>query len=220
LIRTRRHRIALTIVALLVAGCGAPTPTPQPTTAGQPSPPPSVPPGPSGSASSSLPGGSLAASISPTGVAADPTLLDLVPAAAAGATLTYDPATTASVATDPSLARDVSYLATGLARPANAAPDDPNIAIVNAVRVRDPGSASDAWFRDWRDTYDKAACAQAGGLARNAQFDVDGLVVFVGACANGAFTYHVRIGDGAIVLSITSIGPADLGRQIVQRLHR
>jgi hypothetical protein len=153
-------------------------------------------------------------------VAADPTLLDLVPAAAAGATLTYDPATTASVAADPSLARDISYLATGLARPANAAPDDPNIAIVNAVRVRDPGSANDAWFRDWRDTYDKAACAQAGGVARNAQFDVDGLVVFVGACANGAFTYHVRIGDGAIVLSITSIGPFDLGRRIVQQLHR
>jgi len=207
-------------VAVIVAGCGALTPTPPPTSAGQPSPTSSVPTDSSSSASSSPPGGSLAASVPPTGVAADPTLLDLVPAAAAGATLTYDPVTTASVAADPTLARDVSYLATGLARPANATPDDPNIAIVNAVRVRDPGSANDTWFRDWRDTYDKAACAQAGGLARNAQFDVDALVVFVGACANGAFTYHVRIGGGAIVLSITSIGPADLGRQIVERLHR
>jgi hypothetical protein len=160
------------------------------------------------------------ASVPPTGVEADPALLDLVPAAEAGATLSYDPATTASVAGDPSLARNVSYLAIGLARPTGAASDDPNIAIVNAVRIRDPGSADEAWFRHWRDTYDRAACAQAGGVSRNAQFEVDTRVVFVAACANGAFTYHVRVGDGAVVLSITSLGPEDLGRRIVQRLHR
>jgi hypothetical protein len=45
-------------------------------------------------------------------------------------------------------------------------------------------------------------------------------VVFITACVNGAFTYHVRVADGVVVLSITSIGPADLGRSIVEKLHR
>ena len=155
----------------------------------------------------------------PAGVDADPSLLDLVPAAEAGATLTYDPETTASVAADPSLARDVNDLAIGLARPLNAAPDDANFAIVNVVRIRDPGSVDDSWFRAWRDSYDLAACAQAGGVARHAQTIVNGRDVFSAGCTNGAFTYHVLIGDAGFVLSVTSVGPNDLGRTIVERLH-
>jgi hypothetical protein len=161
--------------------------------------------------------------VPPTGIDADPSLLDLVPAAEAGATLTFDPDTTASVASDPALAGDVSFLAIGLARPTGAAADDPNLAIVNVVRLRNPGvmtaTETEAWFRTWRDTYDEAACAQAGGVARHGETDVTGITVFTGACANGAFTYHARIGDGGIVLSLTSIGPADLGRSIVGKLH-
>jgi hypothetical protein len=150
-------------------------------------------------------------------VAVDPGLLDLVPAAGADATLVADPATSATVAADPGLARDVSYLAIGLARPRGATADDPNFAIVNVVRLRDPGaSGDDEWFRDWRDSYDAAACGQAGGVARHAETTVDELPVFVAACAGGPFTYHVRIADGAVVLSVTSLGPADLGRRIVE----
>jgi hypothetical protein len=160
------------------------------------------------------------ASVPPIGVEPDPSLLDLVPAAEAGATLTYDPDTTASVAADPTLAKSLNYLAIGLARPIGAAPGAPDFAIVNVGFPRDENAVNDRWFRDWRDSYDKSACAQAGGVARHSQTDVSGVTVFIGACANGAFTYHALIADGGIVLSITSIGPADLGRSIVEHLHR
>lgn len=196
-----------------LVGCGGPPPTAAPST--HPTAVPSFAP------ASPVPTEPLLrASVAPTGVDPDPRLLDLVPASAAGASLTYDSETTASVAADPSLAKDVNYLAIGLARPIGAGPDDPNLAIVNTVRLRDSGASDDAWFRTWRDTYDAAACAQAGGVARRAQTEVDTLVVFVTACAKGAFTYHVRVADGVVVLSITSIGPADLGRSIVEKLHR
>jgi hypothetical protein len=206
-------------IAIALAACGGPTPVSPSATAGPASLAPSNPARPTGPTSPTPPSAGLAASVPPSAVVPDPSLLELVPAAAAGATLTYDPATTAAVAADPSLARDVSALATGLARPVNAGPDDPNVAIVNAARLRDPGAAEDDWFRDWRDTYDEAACAQAGGVARHAQFPVGTLAVFVAGCANGAFTYHVRIADGAVVLSMTSIGSGDLGRRIVERLE-
>jgi hypothetical protein len=133
--------------------------------------------------------------------------------------LTYDPETTARVAGDPELAADVSGLAIGLLRLAGSRPDAPDLAIVNVARLRDP-AADDAWFRSWRDSYDEAACAQAGGIARRAETDVDGRAVFVGSCAGGPFTYHVRIGDGRLVLSLTSIGPANLGRRVVEGLGR
>jgi hypothetical protein len=206
-------------LAAALVGCGTSTPTPAGTPSGQPSSLSPVSATPAGSFASPPPSQGLAVSVSPTGVAADPTLLDLVPAADAGATLTYDPSTTASVAADPSLAHDISYLAIGLARPTGAAADDPNLAIVNAARVRNASSAGDAWFRGWRETYDQAACAQANGVSGHAQFSVGALMVFVSTCRNGALTYHVRVGDGAIVLSITSVGPADLGRRIVEKLH-
>jgi hypothetical protein len=177
-------------------------------------------PAPNAASASPPPSVGLAASFPPIGVAADPGLLDLVPAAQAGAGLTYDAATTASVGADPSLAADISYLAIGLARPLGAAASDPDFAIVNVARPRDQVAITADWFRDWRDTYDAAACAQAGGVARRSETKVDTLTVFTAGCAGGAFTYHALIGDGGIVLSITSIGPGDLGRKIAEKLHR
>jgi hypothetical protein len=161
-----------------------------------------------------------AGSVPPTGVAPDPSLLDLVPVAKVGATMTYDPETTASVAADPALAKDIASLAIGLVRPAGASPSDADFAIVNVARPRDETAVTPDWFRDWRDTYDAAACAQAGGVNRRSETEVNGLAVFTAACVNGAFTYHALVRDGAIVLSITSVGPGDLGRKIVGNLRR
>jgi hypothetical protein len=205
-------------VALVLAGCGGlppKTPAALPSVIDSPSPPP-----PSGAAVlPSVPPNLV--SIAPIGVAVDSTLLDLVPVSAAGADLVFDGPTSATIGADAALAKDVSDVAVGLARRRGAPPDDADLAIVNVVRLRDPGLADDdEWFRDWRDSYDSAACDRAGGVARHAETAVDGVPVFVGACTNDAFTYHVRIGDGAIVLSITSVGPGDLGRRIVEGLRR
>ena len=85
------------------------------------------------------------------------------------------------------------------------------------IRVRDP-SVGDDWFRDWRDSYDEAACANAGGVTRRAETNIAGETVYVGSCAGGSFTYHVRIDADAVVMSLTSIGPGRLGQRIMEGL--
>jgi hypothetical protein len=42
---------------------------------------------------------------------------------------------------------------------------------------------------------------------------MNGRTVFIGGCAGGAFTYHVRL-DGGIVVSLTAVGPARLGERL------
>ena len=95
---------------------------------------------------------------------------------------------------DPTLARDASAIATGLATPTGQATPE-EFVIVNAVRLRDPGKDED-WFRAWRDSYDAAACAQAGGVTGHAESQIQGRNVFIGTCANGVFTYHTRLDGG------------------------
>jgi hypothetical protein len=149
-------------------------------------------------------------------------LLDLVPRG--GITLTYDPDTTASVAAEPTLAISATGLAIGFATAA-AGPSPPSagpggdLAVVSVIRLRDP-SVDEAWFRDWRDSYDDAACANAGGVTRHAESVVGQTTVFVGSCAGGSFTYHARVDGGAAVISLTSIGPANLGKLIMEGLAR
>ena len=192
---------------ILVVGCGT-APTPPPSPASRPSASASAPP-----ANSSTSGGSIAAG---TAVTSDPSLLAVVPATAAGLQLDYDPDTTASVAADPALAADAKALAIGLAVPAGQATPS-EFVIVNVVRLRDAGK-DDTWFRGWRDTYDQGACDQAGGVAGNAQAEFNKHAVFIATCAGGAITYHVRLEDGAIVLSLTSIGPGRPGERLMRAL--
>jgi hypothetical protein len=214
-LRVRRALIAL-LVAVSAAACGstapassappasAPAASSRPVTAAPASPSPAAP-GPIGS-----PSGSASA------ILADPSLLDSLPAAAAGLKLVYDADTTASVMADPTLARDAAAIATGLATPAGQA-TPAEFVIVNAVRLRDPGKNED-WFRAWRDSYDAAACAQAGGVTGHAESVIQGRNVFIGTCANGVLTYHTRIGGGGTVLSLTSIGPSRLGEKLLDQI--
>jgi len=127
-------------------------------------------------------------------------------------TLTYDSETTRTVAHDPRLGSDVVAVATGYAVE-NRDPDQ--FAIVNVVRLRD-ASLDDEWFRDWRDSYDAAACEPAGDVAGHAETQIAGRTVFIGSCTGGAFTYHVRLGAGDIVLSVTSVGVDRPGERLVR----
>src|SRR5690242_10229645 len=107
------------LVALLVIGCGAtpPGPTAVPSSTGvagsaaAPSPieslaPPSVP-----ASTGVLPSGPPGSA----GAVADPTLLAVIPAGAAGLDVAFDPETTRTEVADPSLDPNVAALATGLA---------------------------------------------------------------------------------------------------------
>ncbi|HEY7133317.1 MAG TPA: hypothetical protein VH440_13770, partial [Candidatus Limnocylindrales bacterium] len=164
---------AAMLVALLTAACGSSGPTPAtPPVASAASPSGVVPTALAGSPSGPGTSSPVAASsgsspASESAVAADPALLDLLQSGVAQLTMTYDPDTTASVRSDPAVVRDAQSMAIGLATPAGkASPEE--FVIANVVRLRDP-SRDDAWFRSWRDTYDQAACEQAGGVQGNAE---------------------------------------------------
>jgi hypothetical protein len=152
------------------------------------------------------------------GVQVDPALLSFVPDAVDGVPLTFDPETSATIAADPSVAPDAASLAVALAIvPGSSAADD--LAIVSVVRLRDP-ARDENWFRDWRDTYDQAACKPAGGLVGNAEAEIGGGTVYIGSCAQGVRTYHTRLMAAGIVVSITALGSRRLGEKVMAGLHR
>jgi hypothetical protein len=151
-------------------------------------------------------------------VQVDPALLAFVPDAVDGVQLTFDPETSATIAADPSVAPDAASLAVALAIvPGSSAADD--LAVVSVVRLRDP-ARDENWFRDWRDTYDQAACSPAGGLVGNAEAEIGGGTVYIGSCAQGVRTYHTRLAAAGIVVSITALGSRRLGEKVMAGLHR
>ena len=216
----------LGVVAMVLATCGtvpsSATPRVLPDLSSSPA-------ASSGSAQSSASASGDAASGSPNAggspdasgaVLVDEGLLSFIPSGGQGLVQSVDPVTTAQVAADPSLRANATGLIIAVYTPAPtssaAAPSD-DIAVVSVVRLRDP-AFDDAWFRDWRDSYDRSACANAGGVVRHAETQIATHTVFIGSCAGGSFTYHTRVAGGAIVISITSVGPARLGGTIMERL--
>ena len=128
-------------------------------------------------------------------------------------TFQYDAETTDRTAADGSLRRDASALGIGLYTVTGQDPVQ-DYAIVSVLRMRYPATANDDWFRSYRDSYDESACAQAGGVARHAQTEMGTHTVFIGSCAGGAFTYHLRTKAEDLVVSITAVGPARLGEKL------
>jgi hypothetical protein len=210
---------AAILVALAAVACGNTGPTPSPSAPVATVAPPSVAAtsSPAASPAASPTSGSTSSGSAPgsgSPVAAEPALLDLLRSGVAQLTMTYDPDTTGSVRSDPSVARDARSIAIGLATPAGqASPEE--FVIANVVRLKDP-SRDEEWFRSWRDTYDEAACQQAGGVQGNAETKIGEQTVFIGSCLNGVLTYHVRLENGGVVVSLTSIGPSRLGERLLR----
>jgi hypothetical protein len=148
-------------------------------------------------------------------VAVDPSLLSILPDEVGGAPLDPSPETAAGIAKDPALAIAVEALAIGLAVSSGSSTDQ-DLVIASVVRLR-PDIFNEAFFRSWRHRYDDAACAQGGGVAGNAETEIDDRKVFIGSCANGAFTYHTRYGEDVLV-SLTSVGKARFGEQVMSNL--
>ena len=168
-----------------------------------------------GSASIAPSAGQLA-SVPPAGsVFVDPTLLSILPPDVAGVPMQPSAETAAQIALDPSIAADVEAIAVAVAVSAGSSASE-DLVIVSVVRLR-PDVFEETFFRGWRDTYDAAACEPAGGLRGNAEAEIDGRQVFIGSCANGGFTYHLRYGEDVIV-SLTSLGERRFGEQVVQNL--
>ena len=192
------------IVALSLGGCGTSTPS---------SAAPSVAP-----TASLLPADSQGPSPAGSGaIVVDETLLRHLPVEVGGIVLVSDPATAASIATDPDLAAHASAIAVAYAiAPGASAGDD--LAVASVVRLR-PDVFDDAFFRSWRDSYDTAACASAGGTSGNAEADIGGRHAYIGTCAGGAHTYHVYLEAENVIVSVTSVGEKRLGEQVVAGLR-
>ena len=153
-------------------------------------------------------------------VIVDPALLSYIPISGNGLQQSVDPDNAAQTAANPALRASASalFIATYTVAVAQGSPPpNDDIAVVSVVRLRDP-SFDDNWFRDWRDSYDVAACEPAGGVSGNSQAEIGTHIVFIGSCSGGAFTYHTRVANGVIVISITAVGPARLGETVMSRL--
>ena len=150
-------------------------------------------------------------------VAVDPSLLALLPAQVGGVALTPDGDTAAELAGDPTLGVAVRSIAVATVFAPLATDGPADYAVVTIVRLH-PGAYSDAFFRDWRDSFDAAVCAQAGGVSGHAQADIGGHPTWIGTCAGGAHTYHATLQDDSVIVSLQGAGPGRFGEQVIAGL--
>jgi hypothetical protein len=169
-------------------------------------------------ASASPPAGSSgtpSASAGPTGptVPIDPTLLAILPSTVGGQVISEIPEIESSLQTDPDLVANAAGLAVGLG--VNSGTGD--FAYVAVVDLK-PLVFTNAWFVSWRQSYDESACSQSNGLAGATTTTIGGRTVFVGTCNGGARTYHVHLANPDRIVSITSVGSAEYGEQVIAGL--
>jgi hypothetical protein len=173
-----------------------------------------------GSAPASLPASAPTAAPSASGAAVpaapavpvDPALLAMLPVSVAGFPLQPIPDPTGL--DDPALVASLDRLAQAYA----VDPAGSGFAYASVVVLR-PGVFSEAFFRSWRDSFDEGACSQAGGVAGHAQAQIGGRTTYIGDCAGGLLTYHVRLESLNAIVSVSSLGGAHLGEQLLAELR-
>lgn len=149
----------------------------------------------------------------PPGVAVeDPSLIAILPAAVAGQPVVLESQAFADAITDPAFATNVEAAAFGVVVAGN---DLSSAMVARPV----PGAWSEAWFRDWRESYDEGACGQAGGVAGTAEAQLGGRTVFIGTCAGGLRTYHAWLEDRGLLVSAFSVGEERYGEQLMAGLR-
>lgn len=199
----------LALMVLGLAGCG-PTPPSAAPASGVATPGVSA-------IAPSFPPSSAALSPVPGTTTVDATLLELLPPEVAGVALTMDEATAVGVVSDPTLGRSVEGLAVAAAF--GPLPTDTllDYVIVTLARLR-PGIFDEAFFRDWRDSFDEAVCVQAGGVEGHAEAQIAGHQTFIGTCSGGVRTYHVYLPDSNVVVSMQGSGEGRYGELVVEGL--
>ncbi len=176
-------------------------PTPEPTSPDSISPSP--PSGPATNAPSGTPG---------VGVVMDPGLLAILPEAVGTAKVEVEPDSFEDAIGDASFAASVDSAAFAVV----VEGDDLASGVVAHLR---PGAYSDAFYRDWRDSYDEGACGQAGGVAGRAQVTLGGRPVYITTCTGGLRVYHVYVPQREVVVSLFSLGERRFGEQLVAGLR-
>jgi hypothetical protein len=206
--RAGRRLFLVCVVVGLVAACGStqPTATPaSPTTGPTDAPAATATPTPasSGAASPAVSGGAVE----------DPSLLAILPATVDGVDVTIEhEAFQDAVSSDPGFAQNVRRAAFGVAVSGTDL-------VSGVVAELVPDTFSDAFFRDWRDTYDAGACSQAGGVTGNAETQIGDRTVYIGTCAGGLRTYHAWLPERGAIVSAFSLGDKRLGEALMEGLR-
>jgi hypothetical protein len=189
-------------------GAGSPTPTHAPTQQ----------PGTQASTSTLIASGGAptSAAVGPSGPRAvvDRTLLAVLPTTIGGNALSEDPDAEQTAIADPDLGANVDRIVTAFV----GDPAGENWAYTAVADVR-PVARTDAFYQDWQATFDQSACDQAGGVTAHATLQIAGREVDQSTCAGGVRTYHVRMKSGALMVSISDLGPAKYGEQVLQALR-
>ena len=155
---------------------------------------------PSDARASGAPSGSVAVE--------DPSLLEALPATVAGQPVTLESIAFEEALGDPAFASNVESAALAVV----VSGED----LASAVVARpNEGVFTDAWFRDWRDSYDRGACSQAGGVAATTETEVDGRTLYVGTCAGGLHTYHMWLPRRQALVSAFGVGENRFGEQLM-----
>jgi len=211
-------------LAVVAGGCGPTLPTASPSAppsvatspaASEPQASDSGPPTPSTAAAS--PSGPVGSGPPlPAGVTVDPGLLEVLPTQIDGVTLEADAITADEVSRDPLLAESALSIAVALAVGPGASDSD-DLAVANVIRLR-PDVFDEAFYQEWRDTYNEAACEVADGVDSETQTQIGGRPTYVGTCVGGAMTYHTYLEDQGFLVSITATGERRFGELILAGL--
>ena len=211
--------------AVAVAACGGPGPTPTPTPpVGGASPSAAVasafasaPPSAAASTSAASPSSpdlvptDPAATPIPSGII-DASLLAILPATVDGVPVQAETAGVADALADPAFVANVQAAAFATVVDAN------DLASGVVARLR-TGVYSDAFFRDWRDTYNQGACNQAGGVVGTVEAQLGGRTVYVTSCAGGLRIYHAYLASRDVVVSLISVGERSFGELLMEGLR-
>lgn len=194
-------RVAVPLLALILAGCGTAVPSGTPTSNSIPTP-----------ALTPTPTTRPVGSGGP--VAIDPSLLDHIPAQVDGLDVMRRPETDLAAAADPVVTAFGEGVVTALA----IDPVSGDFAYATLVRLR-PGVFTEDLFRSWRESFDEGACSQAGGVVRTAVAEIAEREVHIDSCEGGLRTYHVWLGNSRVLVSVSAIGERRLGEHLVEELQ-
>lgn len=215
---TRRLAALLVLVPLATACTGPVVPTPGLPTPGLPasapapssttSPRPATP-------SPAVPAASPSSAPASSPVAAvllDESLLGILPPDIDGVAVAAEPDSFAQAAADPGFVGNVASAAFAVVV------DGADLASGVVARLR-PGRYSETLFRDWRDSYNEGACAQSGGVAGNAEAEMDGRTVYIATCAGGLRVYHAYLPERGTIVSLFSTGDRRFGERLMSDLR-
>ena len=147
-------------------------------------------------------------------VVVDATLLAFLPQDVNGSAVTESIDEATNAISNPDLPKIASAV------DAAVAVDGGHSNLVYALVVRLlPGKLTDAIYRQWRDSYDQGACADAGGIVGRAETTIDSRTVSITSCVQGIRVYHVWLNEPGILISAWAIGDGKFGELLMDNLR-